>query len=76
MTTFSFCVAFAYLLCGMFWWRRIVVPGPPLGEPEDWRVDLAQAAQRGDVALLTVKGAFVLMWPLALGAGWLWAKRH
>lgn len=75
MTSFVIGSEVFYIVLGAFWWHRIVVPGPAC-EPEDWRLDLAQAAQRGDVALLIVKGAFVLMWPLALGAGWMLAKRH
>lgn len=67
-------IAALYLATGAFWWRRIVLPGPVLGEPEDWRVDLAHSAQSGDVALFIVKGAFVLLWPLALGGGWLSAR--
>lgn len=69
---FSPCLfATLYLLAGAFWWHRIVLPGPALAEPEDWRVDLAQAALHGDIAFLVAKGTFVLLWPLALGWGFL-----
>lgn len=63
-----------YLATGGFWWRRIVLPGPARGEPEGWRVDLADADARGEVALLIAKGTFVLLWPLALFGGWLWVR--
>ena len=65
-----------YLAAGGFWWHRIVLPGPLPGKAEDWRGDLAQASQRGDISLLIVKGTFVLLWPLALGWGWVSAKLH
>ena len=72
------CLALAlvalYIFLGAFWWRRIVLPGPVTGEPEDWRLGLALAARRGDIALLMAKGTFVLLWPLALGWGWVSAR--
>lgn len=67
-------IAALYLATGAFWWRRIVLPGPVLGEPEGWRVDLAHSAQRGDFALLIVKGTFVVLWPIVLVLGWLTAR--
>lgn len=63
-----------YLAAGEFWWRRIVVPGPVRYEPEKSRLELANAAMRGDVALLIAKGTFILLWPMALFSGWLMAR--
>ncbi|GAB1361327.1 hypothetical protein MASR1M32_05630 [Rhodobacter sp.] len=69
-----FAFAVLYLLAGAFWWRRIVLPGPALGEAEEWHKDLARASARGDVSLLIVKATFILLWPLALGGGWLLSR--
>lgn len=70
MQTLSIHITALYLAAGAFWWRRIVLPGPTLDEPEEWRVDLAHSAQRGDVALLMAKGRFLVLWPIVLALGW------
>ncbi|MFN8684168.1 hypothetical protein ACDP63_24080 [Paracoccus sp. P2] len=71
MTAF---LAIIYLALGLFWWRRIVIACPAPGQPEEWRKDLIEADARSDVALLLAKGTFILLWPLALGMGWLSAR--
>lgn len=60
-----------YLYAGAVWWGRIVLSKGALGEAESWRTDLVTADARGDVALLLVKGGFVMLWPLVLAAGWM-----
>lgn len=71
MTAF---LAIAYLALGLLWWRRIVIASPAPGQPAEWRKDLIEANARSDVALLIAKGTFILLWPLALGIGWLSAR--
>jgi len=71
MTAF---LAIIYLALGLFCWRRIVIACPAPGQPEEWRKDLIEADARSDVALLLAKGTFILLWPLALGMGWLSAR--
>lgn len=67
-------LAIIYLAFGLFWWRRIVITCPAPNQPEEWHRDLIEADARSDVALLVAKGTFILLWPLALGVGWLSAR--
>lgn len=67
-------LAIVYLAIGLFWWRRIIIAHPAQTQPEKWRKDLIEADVRSDVALLIAKGTFILLWPLALGFGWLLAR--
>ena len=67
-------LAIAYLALGQFWWQRIVFASPAPDQHEQWRKDLIEADARSDVALLVAKGTFILLWPLALGIGWLSAR--
>ena len=73
-----------YLLLGHVFWRKTVLPVGPLpradhAEAADeavraWQHEARVAEARGDVALLVVKAAFVLLWPLALAYGFIWVR--
>ncbi len=63
-----------YVVAGRFWWRRVIVAGPVRGSSELWRADLAGAEARGEFSVFIVKAAFILLWPVALGWGWLAAQ--
>ncbi|MGA0615654.1 hypothetical protein [Paracoccus sp. KR1-242] len=67
-------IIIAYLALGCYWWKRIAIAIPSNAQPEKWQTDLINADLRGDIALLVVKGIFVLFWPLALFLGWLSAR--
>lgn len=67
-------LSFAYLAFGQFWWQRIVFASPAPDQTEQWRKDLIEADARSDIALLIAKGTFILLWPLALAFGWVWAR--
>lgn len=83
MATFALAII-PYLLLGNLWWRRIVLPKSgsvpaEWDEPTDdgvrhWRQEAKAAEARGDIALLIVKATFVLLWPLALAFGFVWAR--
>lgn len=60
---------------GQFCWRRIVLPSPATDNPEQWHIEFADAEARGDLACLIAKATFVLLWPFALGVGWLTGPR-
>lgn len=67
-------LAVTYVSIGWLCWRRIVVSPRSPCHAEEWWQELVEADARGDLALLCVKGLFVLTWPAALGIGWVTAR--
>ena len=56
-----------YLAAERFWWWRIVLPGPALELPKDWRKELFEAQKKATLMFLSERA------PSCCSGRWCWA---